>query len=299
RNNGRNFHRNHVFKAGRGVIRAKKSLGQNFLVDPRVARRIVEAVSPLKTDIIIEIGPGTGALTRLLTERSGYVVAVEIDSRLVEELSRSMTASNLSVREADALKVDWDSLVDEAVSGWKKISGSASDPRVRVVANLPYYISTPIIERLMGLGARLFDLTLMLQKEVVDRITSQPANREYGYLSVIVQYHAKARKLFEVPPSAFRPAPKVRSAIIRLEMKDHRELSEEEEKKFFALVSLAFSQRRKTILNNLKAAKSLFSADIEAALQRSNIDPRRRAETLSLAEFLRLHRELNSMPPSV
>jgi 16S rRNA (adenine1518-N6/adenine1519-N6)-dimethyltransferase len=274
------------------VIRARKSLGQNFLIDLRVARRIVETVSPLETDIIIEIGPGAGALTRLLTERSGYVVAVEIDSRLVEELRRSMTASNLSIREADALKVDWNTLIDEAATEWKKIS--RSEPRVRVVANLPYYISTPIIERLMGLRSRLFDLTLMLQKEVVDRITAQPSSRQYGYLSVTVQYHARVRKLFEVGPSAFRPAPKVRSAVVRFEMKESGELSESEEKKFFALVGLAFSQRRKTILNNLKSANSIFSTDIEAALRRSGIDPRLRAETLSLAEFLRLHAELST-----
>ncbi len=275
------------------MIRAKKSLGQNFLVDARVARRIVEAVFPLRTDIIIEIGPGTGALTGLLVERSGYVVAVEIDPRLIEELSHSIAASNLSIREADALKVDWAALINEAVSSWKKNSGSEIDPRVRVVANLPYYISTPIIERLIKLRGRLFDLTLMLQKEVVDRITSQPASREYGYLSVVAQYHAEARKLFEVPPSAFRPAPKVRSAVVRLEMKPSRELSEQDEEKFFAMVGLAFSQRRKTIMNNLKAARSLFPDDIEAALQRAGIDPRRRAETLSVAEFLRLRAELS------
>jgi 16S rRNA (adenine1518-N6/adenine1519-N6)-dimethyltransferase len=257
-----------------------------------MARRIIASVSPLTTDIIIEIGPGTGALTRLLAERSGYVVAVEIDPRLVKELGRSIVAPNLSIIESDALKVDWNSLIDEAIARWKDLSRSENDPRVRVVANLPYYISTPIIERLIEIKGRIFDLTLMLQKEVVDRITSRPASREYGYLSVLVQYHAETKKLFEVPPSAFRPAPKVRSAVVRLEMKTHRELSEQDEKKFFALVSVAFSQRRKTILNNLKAARALFSNDIETALQQSGIDPRRRAETLSIAEFLRLYAEL-------
>ena len=158
------------------MIRAKKSLGQNFLVDLRVARRIIDSVSPLATDIIIEIGPGTGALTRLLAERSGYVVAVEIDPRLVEELSRSIAAPNLSIIEADALKVDWSSLIVEAITRWKNFSGSENDPRVRVVANLPYYISTPIIERLIELRGRIFDLTLMLQKEVVDRIAVESAS---------------------------------------------------------------------------------------------------------------------------
>ncbi len=277
------------------MIRAKKSLGQNFLSDAQVARRIVESVSPHATDIILEIGPGTGALTMLLLERSGYVVAIEIDRRLIDELRHELSAKNLLIVEADALAIDWNDLIKEAINSWRELRGSQSaEPRVRIVANLPYYISTPIIERLMSLRGRLFDLTLMLQDEVVDRITSKPGTREYGYLSVLVQFHAEATKLFEVSPSAFKPAPKVQSAILHLIMRERPVVEVSDERKFFALVGAAFAQRRKTILNNLKAAAAAlnFKQPIDAALRSAGIEPQRRAETLSLAEFGALHRAL-------
>jgi 16S rRNA (adenine1518-N6/adenine1519-N6)-dimethyltransferase len=270
------------------LIKARKSLGQNFLTDARVSRRIVNAVSPQPLDIIIEIGPGTGALTRLLVEQSGYVVAVEIDSRLIEELRASLPASNLSVIEADALTVDWNLLLDDAIDAWRNLNPNfLESPRLRVVANLPYYISTPIIERLIGLRNRLADMTLMLQKEVVDRIASKPGSRDYGYLSVLVQFYCEAAKLFEVSPSAFRPAPKVHSAILRLTVRERPTVDVSDETKFIALVSAAFAQRRKTIANNLKAAASAlkFIKPIEQALDQSGILPERRAETLTVEEF--------------
>jgi len=278
-----------------GLIRAKKSLGQNFLSDPSVARRIVDSVSPLPTDLVVEIGPGTGALTRLLVARGGSVVAVEIDPRLAEGLRRSLKAENLSIVTADALNVDW----EELVKGSKLKSGRSDEvqtARVRVVANLPYYISTPIIERLLSTGKRLFDMTLMLQKEVADRITTGPGSKEYGYLSVMVQYHCTTSKLFEVPPSAFTPAPKVRSAVIRLTVRERPAVEVADEVRFFALVRAAFAQRRKTILNNLKGApKTLeFTQPLEAALEASSVSPQRRAETLSLAEFAALYTALSA-----
>ena len=277
------------------MIKAKKSLGQNFLVDTRVARRIVEAVSPLPTDVIIEIGPGTGALTRMLIERSGYVVAIEIDGRLVDELRGSVTAENFAIMEADALEVDWSEI---AVSAVERLLGHAdredAKPRVRIVANLPYYISTPIIERLLRAHRTIFDMTLMLQSEVADRITSEPGRKEYGYLSVLVQYHCAATKLFEVPPSAFKPAPKVWSAIVRLLVREWPAADVEDEAKFFALVRAAFAQRRKTIANNLKASAGAlpFARSSEAALEQARIEGRRRAETLSIEEFASLYRAL-------
>jgi 16S rRNA (adenine1518-N6/adenine1519-N6)-dimethyltransferase len=178
------------------LIRAKKTLGQNFLSDASVAHRIVDAVSPSQSDLIIEIGPGTGALTRLLVDRAPFVIAAEIDSRLTELLEREIGADNLSIVNADALSLDWKKLIDDARS--KSLASSRHDSnlnRVRVVANLPYYISTPIIERLLSIADRLFDMTLMVQKEVADRITSGPGGREYGYLSVLVQYHSFATRL--------------------------------------------------------------------------------------------------------
>ena len=276
------------------MTKAKKRLGQNFLTDHHVARRIIDVVSPLPTDLIVEIGPGTGALTRMLVERSGYVTAVEIDDRLVSDLRRSIKADNFAIVAADALGVDWTELVANAQSQLPEVpSDKDRANRARIVANLPYYISTPIIERLLSLGSTLFDMTLMLQKEVADRITSGPG-KDYGYLSVMVQYHCIASKLFEVPPTAFTPAPKVQSAIIKLTVRERPAVQVKDKAKFFALVSASFAQRRKTILNNLKAASRIleFSRPLESALEAASVAPQRRAETLSLEEFAALSREL-------
>lgn len=270
------------------MIRAKKSLGQNFLTDTRVSRQIVDSVSPRPTDIIIEIGPGTGALTGLLAQHAGRVVAVELDRRLGGELSGKLKHfENVSVVWDDALTLDWDELVRRAKSDFKPEQGGAEPPRVRVVANLPYYISTAIIERLLAERSRIFDMTLMLQKEVVERITSGPGSRDYGYLSVLVQYHCAASKLLDVPPSAFKPAPNVDSAVVRLTFRERPAVGVNDEARFFAVVRACFAQRRKTILNNLKAAASqiTFTSPAEDALRAAGVEPKRRAETLSLAEF--------------
>lgn len=273
------------------MIRAKKSLGQNFLTDHLVARRIIDAVSPRPTDIMIEIGPGTGALTRMLVEASGCVEAVEIDARLANGLRRSMKAENLSIVTADALSLDWMQLITKAKSDFHRAGlDDQRSTRVRIVANLPYYISTPIIERLLTLGRGVFDMTLMLQKEVADRITTGPGGKEYGSLSVMVQYYCIASKLFEVPPSAFTPAPKVQSAVIRLTVRERPAVEVADEAKFFALVRASFAQRRKTILNNLKAAAQVleFSEPLDSALEAASVAPQRRAETVSIAEFAAL-----------
>jgi len=276
------------------LIRAKKSLGQNFLSDPQIARRIIDSVAPQPGDLIIEIGPGTGALTRMLTESAGWVLAVEIDTRLVNELRRKILADNLSIVEADALDAKWEALIQAGRASWQSRTRRTDEARVRVVANLPYYISTPIIERLIALRGQLFDLTLMLQKEVVERIASAPGTRDYGYLSVLVQYHCVARTFFEVPPSAFRPVPKVQSAILHLEVRERPAIEVTNEARFFALVRAAFAQRRKTILNNLKAATHTlhYSEEIDKALRAASIEPQRRAETLSIEEFSALYRAL-------
>jgi 16S rRNA (adenine1518-N6/adenine1519-N6)-dimethyltransferase len=274
-----------------GLIKAKKSLGQNFLTDHRIARQIIDSVSPCAEDVVIEIGPGTGALTAMLVRRSGHVVAIEIDASLVEELRRTVSARNLSIVNADVLKLDWEQTIEEARSRVADLAFT----RVRVVANLPYYISTPIIERLLSPGRGLFDMTLMLQREVADRIVSEPGNKAYGYLSVMVQYYALAVKLFDVAPAAFTPSPKVWSAVIRLVVRERPAVEVADEAKFFALVRAAFAQRRKTIRNNLKAAATAleFRRPVESALEAAFIDPRRRAETLSLVEFANLCKQLN------
>ncbi|HXI92612.1 MAG TPA: 16S rRNA (adenine(1518)-N(6)/adenine(1519)-N(6))-dimethyltransferase RsmA [Blastocatellia bacterium] len=272
------------------LIKAKKSLGQNFLTDQRVARRIIDAVSPLKSDIVVEIGPGTGALTRLLVERSGHVEAIEIDAHLADALGRTLNADNLSIVAADALVLDWGALITNAKAKLGPGPAGQDLRRVRIVANLPYYISTPIIERLLSVGRSVFDMTLMLQKEVADRITTGPGSKEYGYLSVMVQYYCIATKLFEVPPSAFTPVPRVQSAVIKLTVRERPAVEVPDEARFFALVRAAFAQRRKTILNNLKAASRAveFAQPLESALEAASVAPQRRAETLSLEEYAAL-----------
>ncbi len=270
------------------MIKAKKKLGQNFLTDRQVARRIIDAVSPEGTDAIIEIGSGTGALTHMLAQRSGHLVAIEIDARLARELGGTAKAENITIVTADALSLNWDELIDDARSKLNAAPGPDEGlGRVRIVANLPYYISTPIIEKLLSLGRRIFDMTLMLQKEVADRIAAEPGGKEYGYLSVMVQYYCVATKLFEVPPSAFTPEPKVNSAVLRLRVREQPAVKVWDERKFFSLVRACFAQRRKTILNNLKAAAASqgFKTDVEVALEAASVAPQRRAETLSLAEF--------------
>jgi len=273
------------------LIKAKKSLGQNFLTDALVAHRIIDSVSPRPTDIVIEIGPGTGALTRMLVKACGYVEAIEIDAVLADELRLSIKAENLSIVTADALSLDWMTLITKARSEFHSAGvGDQRSTRVRIVANLPYYISTPIIERLLSLGRSVFDMTLMLQKEVAERITTGPGGKEYGSLSVMVQYYCTATKLFEVPPSAFTPTPKVQSAVIRLTVRERPAVEVADEAKFFKLVRASFAQRRKTILNNLKAASRPlgFSEPLDSALEAASVAPRRRAETLSIEEFAEL-----------
>jgi len=279
------------------LIRAKKSLGQNFLNDRRVAAQIIDSVSPSANDVIIEIGSGKGALTAMLCKRSGHLVAVEIDARLAEELHRSLKAENVTIITADALSLNWAELVKGSKTKVDaSVRGEEDRGRVRIVANLPYYISTPIIEKLLSCADLLFDMTLMLQKEVADRIAAEPGGKEYGYLSVMVQYHCVATRLFEVSPSAFTPEPKVDSAVIRLRVREQRAVKVADERRFFSLVRACFAQRRKTILNNLKvaAASQAFVRDVQLALEAASVASQRRAETLSIAEFAALAEVLYS-----
>jgi 16S rRNA (adenine1518-N6/adenine1519-N6)-dimethyltransferase len=274
------------------MIKAKKSLGQNFLADEMVVARIIESASPGPEDAIIEIGPGTGALTCKLVEHSGCVLAVEIDPQLVETLRREIVAGNFQLIEADALSVDWDQMVDAAIRFWQECCRLDKQPRVRIIANLPYYISTTIIRTLITQRRCLFDMTLMLQEEVAERIASRAGGREYGYLSVLAQYYCRVEKLFRVPPSSFKPMPKVWSAVTRLTVRDRPAVDVCDEVLFFKLVRAAFAQRRKTVLNNLRVADLDFKRPVEVALKEAKLDVRRRAETLSLEEFARLFRAL-------
>jgi len=270
--------------------RAKKSLGQNFLTDARVAERIVEALGPRPDETIIEIGPGQGALTSRLVERAGRIFAVELDFNLAESLRRQFAAnSNFHLLEADALDTDFCQLI-------------APDKSARLVANLPYNISTAILQRLIRQRACISEMVLMLQREVVERITAPPASSERGYLSVLVEAYCEREALFDVTPQAFRPVPKVWSTVVRLTVRPRMAVEVEDEDLLWRLVSAGFAQRRKTIFNNLRSAPVELSSRLERtggarpALEAAHIAPDRRAETLYLEEWAALARSIEQAP---
>ena len=255
--------------------RAKKSLGQNFLVDQNNVDKIVAALELKDTDTIIEIGPGRGAITGLLVESGATVIAVELDRELVPELrERFAENKNFSVVEADATQVDFEQLFE-----YRKTKAPDQLSKAKLVANLPYYISTPILQHLSTQRHLFESLVLMFQREVVDRIAAKPGDSDRGFLTVLVEAAFAVEKLFDVPPTAFRPIPKVTSSVARFVPK---ESVIDDEKAFRDLVSIAFAQKRKTILNNLKAVHP----DAKERLERSGLDGQRRAESLTLEEWL-------------
>jgi 16S rRNA (adenine1518-N6/adenine1519-N6)-dimethyltransferase len=268
------------------MLRAKKSLGQNFLMDESVVARIVRAVAPRADETLLEIGPGHGALTARLLEGAGRVVAVEYDRELVFELGeRFGERKNFRLVEGDALVHDLCALVAPAAVA-------------RVVANLPYYISTAILQRLIEQRRCLSEMVLMLQSEVVERITAPPGTSERGFLTVLVEAYCEAEKLFEVAPGAFRPVPKVWSTVARLSVRPDDAVLIKDERLFWRLASAGFAQRRKTIFNNLRAAGGELRALLDesggttATLARAEIEPQRRAETLSIEDWARLTRAI-------
>ena len=265
---------------------SKKSLGQNFLVDERVVDRIIRAVSPLEDETIVEIGAGRGALTSQLIERVGRLVAVELDRDLVPLLGeRFGSHENFTLVAGDALVIDLCGAIAPAASA-------------RVVANLPYNISTPILQRLIEQRGCLTEMILMLQREVVERITAPPASSERGFLSVLVEAYCETEALFDVAPDSFRPVPKVWSTVVRVRPRSLSAADIRDEALLWRLVSAGFAQRRKTIFNNLRAAPSDLLSRIETKggarplLEAAQVEPQRRAETLTLAEWSRLSRAL-------
>jgi 16S rRNA (adenine1518-N6/adenine1519-N6)-dimethyltransferase len=245
---------------------ARKRFGQHFLVDRHYIERIVAALDPRPDDNVVEIGPGLGALTGPLLERVKRLTVIEIDRDLAARLVAEYPAERLTLHVADALEFDFGSL----------------GPDLHVVGNLPYNISSPLLFHLAQYGAALCDITVMLQKEVVERMTAAPATREYGRLSVMLQVRFRIERLFTVPSGAFRPAPKVESAVVRLTPLRDARPHLADEALFGRIVTAAFGQRRKTLRNALKTLAS------EADLERAGIAPGVRGETLSVADFVRL-----------
>lgn len=250
--------------------RARKRFGQHFLADPHYARRIVDAVDPRPGDNIVEIGPGLAALTDALVERAGRIAAIEIDRDLAGRLRSRFPPPALGLYEADALEFDYGSLGRD----------------LRVVGNLPYNISSPLLFRIAASVDTLRDIHVMLQKEVVARMTAAPSTPDYGRLTVMLQSTFRIERLFVVPAGAFRPVPKVESAVARLVPLGNDKPRIEDHDLFARVASAAFAQRRKTLRNALSAL--CVSADLEAA----GIDPGARGEALAIADFARLSNAL-------
>ncbi|MGD9628098.1 MAG: 16S rRNA (adenine(1518)-N(6)/adenine(1519)-N(6))-dimethyltransferase RsmA [Pyrinomonadaceae bacterium] len=257
---------------------AKRSLGQNFLVDRNYVQKIIRSLDLKDTDTVIEIGPGRGAITEYLVGSGARVIAIELDREFVPMLWERFSANdNFSITEADATKVNFEELISELPNS------EFRDPHsIKLVANLPYYISTAILQHLETHREVFSSLVLMFQREVVDRILAAPGSSERGYLSVIVGSAFDVTRLFDVPPNAFRPVPKVTSSVARLTPKP---ASAADAAAFRQLLSAAFAQKRKTLFNNLKRSYPTISE----MLERSGIDGKRRAESLTLDEWLRLY----------
>jgi 16S rRNA (adenine1518-N6/adenine1519-N6)-dimethyltransferase len=260
---------------------SKKRFGQNFLVDNSVVDRIIRAVGPGPDETIVEIGPGRGALTKRLVEKAGRVIAIEFDRNLISDLHTEFSQhANFRLVEGDALTTDFCTLAEPVLP-------------LRIVANLPYNIATAILQRLIEQRSCVREMVLMLQREVVERITAPAGSSDRGFLSVLVEAYCEAEKLFDVAPTAFRPVPKVWSSVIRLSARPDDSIKHlaGNEKLLWAIVSAGFAHRRKTILNNFRQAADqlheLFKrhGGVSIVLCEAGVEPQRRAETLMLSEW--------------
>lgn len=249
-----------------------KSLGQNFLVDDSVLNDIIDGAGVNDEDFIIEIGPGVGTLTAELLKKARKVTSIELDNDLIPILEQELGEyENFQLIHKDALKVDFNELI-------------SSENNVKLVANLPYYVTTPIIVKLLKEGYNFKSLTIMIQKEVAERINANPNCKEYGALSVLVQYYCNTSIIRKVSPTCFIPRPKVESIVIRLDKLDEPRIKTKDINFMFELVRAGFNMRRKTLWNAAKTLK-VNKERLEEAFEKSGIDPKRRAETLTLEEF--------------
>ena len=259
----------------------QKKFGQNFLIDTGILEEIIEAAQITKDDFVLEIGPGIGTMTQYLCEAARAVVAVEIDTNLIPILKDTLAEyNNVDVLNEDILKVNISKLAEEKNNG----------KPIKVVANLPYYITTPIIMGLFESHVPIDSITIMVQKEVADRMQVGPGTKDYGALSLAVQYYAKPYIVANVPPNCFMPRPKVGSAVIRLTRYAETPVQVDDEKLLFQIVRASFNQRRKTLANGLKNYEGLsFEKEtIEAAIAECGFSPSVRGEALSLEEFAKL-----------
>ena len=266
----------------------QKKFGQNFLIDTHVLDKVIRAAEITKDDMVLEIGPGIGTMTQYLSCAAGKVTAVEIDKTLIPILEDTLEGfDNVTVLNEDILKVDIARLMEEQNGGRP----------IKVVANLPYYITTPIIMGLFEQQVPVKSITVMVQKEVADRMQTGPGSKDYGALSLAVQYYAKPYIVANVPPNCFIPRPKVGSAVIRLERYEKPPVQVEDEKLMFRLIRASFNQRRKTLANGLKNSPELFygKEEIEQAIQELGRGATIRGEALSLEEFAALSNILSKI----
>lgn len=263
-------------------LKAKKSLGQNFIIDTNILRNIVDAGDVDKDTTVIEIGPGIGALTEQIAKQAKEVFAFEIDDRLLPVLDDTLSPyDNITIFHQDILQVDFKQFEEEHLS---------DSSRIVVIANLPYYITTPIIMGLLESELPVETMVLMMQKEVASRLEAKPSTKAYGSLSIALQYYTEVEVAFTVPRTVFMPQPNVESAIIRLDIRPEPIVKVKDQALFMKLVRASFQQRRKTIWNNLR--KSLEFKEQEEGLREafvhSGIDPSRRGESLTIQEFAQL-----------
>lgn len=259
----------------------QKKFGQNFLIDTRVLDKIIHAADITKEDFVLEIGPGIGTMTQYLCEYARAVAAVEIDKNLIPILEDTLSAyENVEIIQQDILKMDINHLVEEKNQG----------KPIKVVANLPYYITTPIIMGLFESHVPIESITIMVQKEVADRMQVGPGTKDYGALSLAVQYYARPEIVANVPPNCFMPRPKVGSAVIRLTRHKEAPVQVADEKQMFALIRASFNQRRKTLVNGLNNAPDISynKEKIIEALQKMGLPDNVRGETLTLEQFAML-----------
>ena len=260
----------------------QKKFGQNFLIDTHVLEKIIRAADITKEDCVLEIGPGIGTMTQYLCENAGKVIAVEIDKNLIPILTEDTLAAydNVKVINSDVLKLDLKKLAEEENGGRP----------IKVVANLPYYITTPIIMGLFEAGVPLASITVMVQKEVADRMQAGPGSKDYGALSLAVQYYAEPYIAANVPPNCFMPRPNVGSAVIRLTLHEKPPVEVADEKLLFKLIRASFAQRRKTLVNGLTNSPELsFSKEeVTKVLEECGYSPTIRGEALTLHEFAKL-----------
>lgn len=265
----------------------QKKFGQNFLINTSILEEIIDAAEITREDFVLEIGPGIGTMTQYLCEAAREVVAVEIDTNLIPILGDTLSAyDNVEVMNADILKVDIAKLADERNGG----------KPIKVVANLPYYITTPIIMGLFESHVPIDSITIMVQKEVADRMQEGPGSKEYGALSLAVQYYAKPEIVVNVPPSCFMPQPKVGSAVIRLTRHENPPVDVDNEKLMFQVIRASFNQRRKTLANGLNnfGSFSLGKEEIQKSIEELGVPVNIRGEALSLEQFAKLSNIINA-----